>query len=229
MKALEAKGVKKTFTHPVAVEVLRGIDLEVAPGETVAIVGASGEGKSTLLQILGTLEPVSAGTVEIAGQPVNARTAAHLRNRHIGFVFQSFYLLEDYSTLQNVLMPARIGRRDTSPRSETYHKAMERLERVGLADRAHFPVKLLSGGERQRAAIARALCNEPQLLLADEPSGNLDGATSEAIHKLLLESVEGDRSLITVTHDLTLAQCCDSVYTLTNGTLCKSSSSAPAT
>jgi len=215
MTMLKATKLSKRFSHPNVVEVLRSIDLEVEPGERIAIIGSSGEGKSTLLQILGTLERPSGGELEIAGQEVSRVHLPHFRNRHIGFVFQSFHLLDDESALDNVLLPAKIGRkRGSAVRS----RAGELLERVGLAHRLNFPVKLLSGGEKQRVAIARALCNDPDILFADEPSGNLDHDTSAAIHDLLLESAEG-KSLIVVTHDLDLAKRCDTIYRLRAGVL----------
>lgn len=212
---LKAEKITKVFGHPTEVQVLRGIDLEVEKGETVAIMGASGEGKSTLLLILGTLETPTTGTLEIAGQKVSS--PAKLRNSTLGFVFQSFHLLPDYSVIDNVLMPARIGRR---PTKEMLPRAEMLLERVGLSHRRNFPAKLLSGGEQQRVSIARALCNNPPLIFADEPSGNLDHKTSELIHELLMELVhEEGKTLIAVTHDQTLASCCHRVYTLQDGIL----------
>lgn len=217
MKILSARKVGKSFTHPALVEVLRSVDLEVEKGETVAIIGASGEGKSTLLQILGTLETPTGGELEILGESMRRANLPRFRNNHIGFVFQSFHLLDDSSALDNVLLPATIGRRGgAGPRK----RARALLERVGLAHRADFPVKLLSGGEKQRVAIARALCNDPDILFADEPSGNLDHETSAAIHDLLLDCVAQEgKSLIVVTHDMALAERCDKMYQLRNGEL----------
>lgn len=217
MRAVVARGVKKSFTHPTQIDLLTSIDLEVESGETVAIVGASGEGKSTLLQILATLESSSGGELELLGQKVPGLNLPRFRNRHIGFVFQSFHLLDDESALSNVLLPAWIGRRrGESPR----RRALELLDEVGLSHRVHFPVKLLSGGERQRVAIARALCNDPDLLFADEPSGNLDHANSQAIHDLLLSCAKRrGKTLVIVTHNRTLADRCDRSYTLCAGRL----------
>src|SRR5579885_2914386 len=169
---LKAKGLSKTYSSPTLVEVLKNITLEVEQGEAIAIMGKSGEGKSTLLHILGTLEKPSDGEIEICGKKVSHFPLAPLRNQHIGFIFQSFNLLEDYTALENVLMPAKIGRKATHPNSEAYQRGLNLLERVGLSPRAHFLTKLLSGGEKQRVAIARALCNDPDLIFADEPSGN---------------------------------------------------------
>lgn len=210
----------KTFTFPNELTILRGVSLTVARGETVAIMGASGEGKSTLLHILGTLEALSSGQLWLAGALVTARGVSRIRNRLIGFVFQSFHLMEDYTALDNVLMPARIARspigRDSLPRK----RALELLDRVGLSDRKDYPTKLLSGGEKQRVALARALINDPPLILADEPSGNLDRVNSEAIHTLLLELVkQNNKSLVTVTHDPSLASRCDSRLLLCDGKL----------
>jgi lipoprotein-releasing system ATP-binding protein len=206
---LEAKGLSKKFGHPVEVEVLRHIDLTVNPGETVAIMGTSGEGKSTLLHILGTLEDPTSGTLLITGKQGSPR----LRNQTIGFVFQSFFLLEDYTALENVLMPARIGRRKGMKA-----RGRKLLERMGLGHRIDFPVKLLSGGEKQRVALARSLCNDPPIIMADEPSGNLDHETSDKIHSLLLDVVRSEgKTLITVTHDQALADLCDRVLILRNG------------
>lgn len=217
---LKAKKIRKTFHEPVKVDLLKGIDLTVQRGETVAIVGRSGEGKSTLLQVLGTLEPPTIGALTIADQEISFFNKSLIRNKHIGFVFQSFHLLEDYTALENILMPARIARRDTSPGSEARTRALELLDTVGLDARAHFNTKLLSGGEKQRVAIARALCNDPDILFADEPSGNLDKQTSKVIHDLLLNfAKKTGKALIVVTHDPELASLCDSRYTLQDGIL----------
>lgn len=217
---LLAKELKKKFFSPTPVEILRGVDLEVFAGESVAITGKSGEGKSTLLHILGTIEKPSSGTLEICGDSTAKSSLSHLRNHQIGFVFQTFNLLEDYTVLENVLIPARIARLPIGKGSPSYKRALELLERVGLQDRAHFLSKLLSGGEKQRAAIARALCNDPQLILADEPSGNLDNFHSQAIHSLLLDLVKQmDKSLIVVTHDKELSGLCDRTLHLRDGKL----------
>jgi lipoprotein-releasing system ATP-binding protein len=217
---LQAYGLTKRFDFPKPLEILRGIDLTVQRGETVAIMGRSGEGKTTLLHTLGTLEAASSGSLEIAGLSVSYRTTNRIRNRHIAFVFQSFHLLENESALANILMPARIARRDVSRRSAAYGSAIALLERIGLEARMNFPVQLLSGGEKQRIAIARALCNDPDVLFADEPSGNLDAETSAVIHALLIDFVkEGNKALVVVTHDKELAQLCDTQYYLHQGRL----------
>lgn len=217
---LAARNIAKRFGHPANLEILSDINLEVASGETVAIIGASGEGKTTLLHILGTLESLSSGTLEWKGCPILPASAPYLRNRSIGFVFQAFQLLEEWTALENVMMPARIGRKQAGRGSAVRKRATDLLCEVGLKERLHFPVKLLSGGERQRVAIARALCNDPELILADEPSGNLDHKNSAAIHDLLLSAVaERGKTLILVTHDRELAQRCDRSLVLRDGAL----------
>jgi lipoprotein-releasing system ATP-binding protein len=208
---LSAKNIVKIFHTPRKVEVLAGVSLEVFPGQTVAITGKSGEGKSTLLHILGTLEQPCSGEVEICGQTWS--DLCLVRNQYLGFIFQTFNLLEDYTVFENVTMPAKIGR-------TPYTHALHLLEEVGLKERANFPAKLLSGGEKQRAAIARAFCNDPQIILADEPSGNLDHHHSAAIHELLLGSCKKQgKALVIVTHDLELAAMCDTTYLLKDGSL----------
>ncbi|MFV0339535.1 MAG: ABC transporter ATP-binding protein [Parachlamydiaceae bacterium] len=217
---LKARKIKKQFLHPIKIDLLRGIDLDVAQGETCAIMGRSGEGKSTLLQILGTLDTPTDGTLEIASQTVVSGNQAILRNRELGFVFQSFHLLEDYTVLQNVLMPSLIARKDVSEKSEAFQRALWLLEQIGLIDRKDHFAKQLSGGEKQRVAIARALQNDPSLILADEPSGNLDRKTADGIHTLLLSFVnDHKKSLIVVTHDEELANLCQSHYRLNTGLL----------
>jgi lipoprotein-releasing system ATP-binding protein len=172
------------------------------------------------LQILGTLENPCSGSIEIAGQLVTRRNAARLRNQQIGFIFQSFHLLEDYTTIENVLMPARIGRKSVSSASEARQRAEGLLAKVGLSGRADFHTKFLSGGEKQRVAVARALCNNPGLILADEPSGNLDHVNSSHMHELLIHlATDEQKGLIIVTHDQELAKLCQRHYTLKSGVL----------
>lgn len=217
---LKAHQITKHFTSPTPVEVLRGISLEVEKGSSLAIMGKSGEGKSTLLHILGTLERPSAGEIEICGQKAHLCPPHELRNRHIGFIFQSYHLLEEYTVLDNVLMPARIARKPIHKGSPCHLRALELLDALGLSARAHFFAKLLSGGEKQRTAIARALCNDPELILADEPSGNLDQGHSHAIHTLLLDVTKRyGKTLIVVTHDKELSHLCDKVCILKDGAL----------
>lgn len=217
---LLAKKLTKTFVTPTQLEILRGIDLSVDSGKSVAITGRSGEGKSTLLHILGTLEKPTSGELLILGQPTDTIPLPKLRNRHLGFIFQSFHLLEESSALENILMPARIAR---SPQREALERAHFLLEQVDLTDRARFLVKQLSGGEKQRIAIARALFHNPAILFADEPTGSLDLSHAEQVHQILIESTKQmNTSLILVTHNPTLARLCDDHYTLNNGHLCKS-------
>lgn len=217
---LEAKNLHKTYHYPVQISLLRGLSLGVQQGTSVAIVGRSGEGKSTLLQILGTLESPCQGDLTIKGEKINLFNKSRIRNQNIGFVFQSFHLLEDYTALDNVLMPARIDRRKIGKGSLAYKRGMELLDHVGLSERAHFHTKLLSGGEKQRTAIARALCNNPDLIFADEPSGNLDKESAHHIHQILLDLVKiQGKTVIVVTHDLEFASRCDKQYQLKNGLL----------
>lgn len=212
---IRAKNIRKSFLHPQKVSLLAGIDLEIEEGTSVAICGRSGEGKTTLLHILGTLEEPDQGTIEIGGHLSTRFNASFLRNQFLGFIFQSYNLLEDFSTLENVLMPARIAKRSLNK-----EKAMALLEKVGLQERAHFPAKVLSGGEKQRVTLARALFNDPALILADEPSGNLDHGNAEQIGKLLFSLVrEEKKSLLLVTHDPYLAKQCDRRYVLSEGHL----------
>lgn len=217
---LRANQITKSFHFPSQVDVLKKIDFEVYPKETVAIIGKSGEGKSTLLHILGTLETPCSGQLEICGHLSSSTSSALIRNQYIGFIFQQSHLLDDETVLKNVLMPAQINRLSTHIHSPAYKRAYHLLEKVGLEARAHFPAHLLSGGEKQRVAIARALCNNPLLLLADEPSGNLDNMQSQQVHQLLinLAKTEG-KGLVIVTHDLELASLCDRILLLKNGKL----------
>lgn len=200
--------------------ILKGVDFTLYGEEAVAITGRSGEGKSTLLQIFGTLEQPCAGRLEIANTVVTPFTKAKIRNRHIAFVFQSFHLLEDYTVLENVLMPAWIARQRVCPGSAAHQRACELLELVGLSNRMTYYTKLLSGGEKQRVAIARALCNDPDLILADEPSGNLDKKTAETIHSTLLNFARRKKKgVLFVTHDMSLAEQCDRRFLLQGGVL----------
>lgn len=207
--ALLAKGISKVFTRPVTNRLFSGIDLEVMEGESLAIMGRSGQGKSTLLHILGTLETPTEGTLSIFGEKCSFWNRAALRSSMLGFIFQSFHLLNDFTVFENIAMPARIARRPCGPKSELYDRLQNLLELVGLAHRSNHQAKLLSGGEKQRVAIARALCNDPAILFADEPSGNLDQQTAEGIHQLLIDLVQKEKkTLIVVTHNEQLARLC---------------------
>lgn len=217
---LQASGIAKSFLYPTKLQVLQDISLTVKRGQSVAIVGRSGEGKSTLLNILGTLEMPDRGTLTIAGHHVATHNPAKIRSKNIGFIFQSFHLLDHLTALQNILLPAKIARAATGKNSVKRQKAHELLKKVGLSERANQPCRLLSGGEKQRVAIARALINEPDLLLADEPTGNLDHTTSQDLQTLLLSfASEEEKGLIVVTHDKELAEKCDEIYQLTDGIL----------
>jgi lipoprotein-releasing system ATP-binding protein len=189
------------------VEVLTGISLAIARGETVAVIGASGVGKSTLLHLLGALDKPSSGRVLLDGVDLiqqDERTLAEIRNRKIGFVFQFHHLLPEFTAIENAAMPAMINRMN---RRQALGQAEAILVRVGLADRLNHRVGEMSGGEQQRVALARALVMEPQLLLADEPTGNLDSRTGERINELLMElNAEKGLTSVVVTHNLDLAQ-----------------------
>ena len=199
-------------------EVLRGVSLEVGKGEIVSIVGASGAGKTTLLQIIGTLLPADGGEVEIAGTKIfglNEKHTAEFRNRHIGFVFQFHNLLPEFSALENVMMPALIG---GAKRKEAKQRALELLEAVGLSARAEHKPAQLSGGEQQRVAIARALINRPSVVLADEPTGNLDTHNRDEIQRLLFEVREKfGQTIVMVTHDERLAEMADRKIVMSDG------------
>ncbi|MBI3566893.1 MAG: ABC transporter ATP-binding protein [Gemmatimonadetes bacterium] len=228
LPVLEARAVVKTFHGGDGgeVRVLEGADLRVARGEMVAIVGASGAGKSTLLHVLGALERPTSGDVLLAGEAVGAladEALAALRNRKVGFVFQFHHLLKEFSALENVMMPLRIAGRSTADARE---RAEGLLERVGLSHRRHHRPAELSGGEQQRTAVARALAMRPLLLLADEPSGNLDHHHAESLHALFAELArEMELGLVVVTHNRALAARADRVLVLENGRLDDNSSS----
>jgi lipoprotein-releasing system ATP-binding protein len=219
---LEAEGLRKIYRggdgNPI--EVLSGVDLTVSRGEFVAIVGASGSGKSTLLHLLGALDAPSGGTVRLGGQAYGDESAeklAAIRNRKLGFVFQFHHLLREFTALENVMMPLLIaGEEESRARS----RAEELLAAVGLAGRMSHRSSQLSGGEQQRAAVARALIADPLVVLADEPSGNLDYANSERLHDLFAHlSREFETALIVVTHNRMLAGRADRVLSLDGGRL----------
>ena len=202
------------------IHVLSGVNLSVSRGEMVAVVGASGAGKSTLLHMLGALEAPSKGYVVIAGEPVHGRSddeIAALRNRRVGFVFQFHHLLREFTALENVMMPLRIGGKS---HSEARGRAEELLARVRLSGRMHHRPAQLSGGEQQRTAVARALAMDPAVLLADEPSGNLDQAQGENLHDLLVEVTHDlEIGAVVVTHNQALAARANRVLLLADGRL----------
>ena len=199
-------------------EVLKGVSLDVAQGEVVSIVGASGAGKTTLLQIIGTLSRPDGGRVEIDGRDVSAlgdRALSQFRNERIGFVFQFHHLLAEFTAFENVCIPGLIGRR---PRADGERRAAELLDMMGLAARRDHKPGQLSGGEQQRVAIARALVNSPAVLLADEPSGNLDSHNRDEIHRLFFDLRERlGQTVVIVTHDENLAAMADRKITMSDG------------
>lgn len=219
---LEALGVVKGYRggDGSAIRVLDGVDLQVAPGEMVAVVGASGSGKSTFLHVLGALERPDAGVVKLGGVATSGASdeaLAELRNRQVGFVFQFHHLLKEFSALENVMMPMRIAER---PEAECRARAAELLGRVGLGSRLHHRPSELSGGEQQRAAVARALALRPPVLLADEPSGNLDHQNAERLHDLFAElAQDGGLGLVVVTHNRSLAERAQRTLHLEDGRL----------
>lgn len=219
---LTAAGVTKIFRGGDGneIRVLDGVDLSVARGEMVAIIGASGAGKSTLLHVLGALERPTAGDVWLAGVDITAmgdEALAALRNRSVGFVFQFHHLLKEFSAVENVMMPLRIA--GATP-GVARRRAMELLNRVGLVPRAHHRPSEMSGGEQQRTAVARALAMQPPLLLADEPSGNLDHQNAESLHDLFAELArEMGLGLVVVTHNRSLASRAGRVLLLEDGRL----------
>ncbi len=203
------------------VRALDGIDLEIERGELCAVVGQSGSGKSTLMNLLGCLDTPSEGTYKLAGIPVDELDddeLAEVRNRHIGFVFQSFHLLPRQSALDNVLLPLVYRRGDGVDAAARKERARAALEQVGLGERVHHKPSELSGGQRQRVAIARALINDADIVLADEPTGNLDSKTSEEILGLLVKlNREQGRTVIVVTHEPEVAARCDRTVQLRDG------------
>ncbi len=221
---VELRGVTRTYKlGKEKLPVLRGVDWEIRRGEWACLLGASGSGKTTLLNLIGALEKPDSGTIRIAGVDVSKLSrgaAAQFRNRKLGFVFQAYHLLPELSVLENVMLPGNLA---GFSRSKSRARALELLETVGLADRMkHRPFEL-SGGEQQRAAIARALLNEPELLLADEPTGNLDSHTGEAILELFtqLRKLHPERSIMMITHNREISRLADRTGELVDGVMKK--------
>lgn len=223
MDLIELKDVHKTYyLGEVAVPVLRGITLSVARGELVALMGASGSGKSTLMNLLGCLDHASSGEYWLDGREISKLTAneyARLRNRTIGFVFQSFNLLPRTTALENILMPLTYSRENLSEQQKK-QRAADLLRKVGLADRIDHQQSQLSGGEQQRVAIARSLVNHPRILLADEPTGNLDSRTSAELLQMFRQLNQADGiTVILVTHDPVVAQYAQRIIRIKDGLL----------
>ncbi len=214
---INIENITKSFG---SLQVLKGITLGISKGEVVSIVGASGAGKTTLLQIIGTLDTPDSGRVCLAGQDVTGLSSdamARFRNKHIGFVFQFHQLLPEFTALENVMMPAHIAGTSTK---EAKARAMELLEFMGLAERATHKPAELSGGEKQRVAVARALMNNPELVLADEPSGSLDTRTKEELHRLFFDLRDRyGQTFVIVTHDENLAAMTDRTIRMQDGRL----------
>lgn len=212
---IKAKNIHKSFGD---LEVLRGVDLSVGKGEIVSIVGPSGAGKTTLLQILGTLDKPNEGEVQVDGidfSKLNSNELSAFRNRHIGFIFQFHQLLPEFTAIENVIIPALIGKTNVRQATE---RAVELLNFLQLSDRLQHKPAELSGGEKQRVAVARALINNPNLILADEPSGSLDTKNKEELHKLLFELRDKfNLTIVIVTHDKELAKLCDRTIGMKDG------------
>jgi len=216
---LEAKGVFRSFqTGSVILDVLKGVDLEIYQGEIVALIGPSGSGKSTLLHILGALDRPDKGSINLDSVEVfslNDKELAYLRNRTVGFVFQFHHLLPEFSALENVMLPKLIAGEGIK---NIENKAMELLDEVGLKERKDHKPGELSGGEQQRVAVARALINDPKIVIADEPSGNLDRNTAESLHNLILElNRSRNQTFVLATHNLELAQRANRIFRLKDG------------
>ncbi|MBO7171822.1 MAG: ABC transporter ATP-binding protein [Bacteroidaceae bacterium] len=212
---IQLKNITKSFG---SLQVLRGIDLSVEEGQVVSIVGPSGAGKTTLLQIMGTLDKADSGQVIINGQDISAlnqKKLSRFRNKHLGFVFQFHQLLPEFTALENIMIPAFIGGAD---KKEAEERARELLQFMGLADRATHKPNELSGGEKQRVAVARALVNHPDVIMADEPSGSLDSQNKEDLHKLFFDLRDKyGQTFVIVTHDESLATLTDRTIHMKDG------------
>ena len=218
---LKVRNLTRTYVeNKVSTAVLKGINLDIEAGKITAVTGKSGSGKSTLLHILGTLDKPTSGEIIFKGQDLTTLSndaKAAFRNKNLGFIYQFHYLLGDFTALENVMLPSLIGGRSEK---EAKEKALKILEQVGLKDRVDFHPGELSGGQRQRVAIARALCHDPDLILADEPTGNLDAANAASVFELFSSLVkEKKTTVIMVTHDETLATLCDRKVVIKDGVI----------
>lgn len=212
---LQANNLSKIFIEQSPLTLFEDVSLTLHPKEAIAIVGKSGSGKSSLLHILGTLDTPTKGTVLFP--KAKHLSLEGIRSQYIGFVFQSFNLLEDYTLIENVLMPGKIAK---IPQHILKERAIDLLQQVGLFEKKDLPVKLLSGGEKQRASLARSLCNDPDILFVDEPTGNLDRSNALLVQNLLLKCCkEYNKALVLVTHDEDFASLCDKIYHLKEGKL----------
>ena len=218
---IQADHLQKIFSGPeTPFELLHDVSLTIRPHETVSCVGRSGEGKSTLLHMLGGLEPPTNGSISVLGKPIEQWCTETLRNTFFGFIFQSFHLLEEWDVLSNILLPVRVARKSTSSRSLYGERARSLIATVGLEHRATTKAKWLSGGEKQRVAIARALIMNPHIIFADEPTGNLDGLSAEPVIDLLFAAAaQEETALFLVTHQSDLAGRCQTHYLLHHGQL----------
>jgi lipoprotein-releasing system ATP-binding protein len=212
---LQATNIVKNYG---ALQVLKGVDIQVSAGEMVSIVGSSGAGKSTLLHILGTLDTADEGQISLHGQAIHllsGKTLAAFRNRHIGFVFQFHHLLPEFTALENVCIPGWIA---GTSKKDVQQRAAQLLEQLGLKDRLQHKPQQLSGGEQQRVAVARALINKPSIIMADEPTGNLDSTRAEELHELFMQlRSEYQLSFLIVTHNESLAKMSDRVLHMKDG------------
>jgi lipoprotein-releasing system ATP-binding protein len=212
---IQTHNIKKSYGN---LDVLKGVNLHIGKGEVVSIVGKSGAGKSTLLHIIGTLDSPSSGEISINGQQLNkmkSNALAKFRNEHIGFIFQFHHLLPEFTALENVCIPAFIKK---TPEKEAKQRATELLDYLGLAERRDHKPSQLSGGEQQRVAVARALMNQPSVILADEPSGNLDTVTSKELHELFFKlRADFNQTFVIVTHNTELANMSDRTLRMQDG------------
>ena len=218
---LEARNIRKKFFDPVEVEILRGLDLSVMPGEFVSIMGKSGCGKSTLLYVLSTMDTQYEGELYLAGQALQGEMPnelARIRNQHIGFVFQFHYLLPEFSVLKNVMLPAlKLGLKSAE---EIEHDAMEKLRLLDVQEQALKRATQISGGQKQRVAIARALINNPDIIMGDEPTGNLDSRNAQRVFDIFREiTAEQKQSLLIVTHDQDFAAKTDRIIEMADGSI----------